>query len=119
MICLICSETDAGQMRSTRPKGSVTICQCLYCGHRTGAWPSPETAFRATVCGKCQHSSVRDEAREIAAGMMPWMRPLSFWVSFFGMKPAADELWKAAQEAWDANQKEIIEFNRAHSGARL
>lgn len=102
-----------------RPKSSVTICQCLYCGTRTGAYASDQQAIKATVCGKCVWSSGRDEAREIRVGMRPWMRPLSFWVSFFGQRPAADELYVAAQEAWDAEQARIIEFNRAHAGASL
>ncbi len=97
---------------------ALTLCKCLYCGNQTGCYPNgtdtPE--IRATVCGVCEHKSCRDEAREIAVGMRPWARPLTFWVGFFGQKPAGDGLALAAQRAWDADQDRIKWSNRKNYG---
>lgn len=64
--------------------------KCVYCGTVTGGYPlghGEADRTTPTVCGKHQYSSECDEAREIAAGIVPWQRPLSFWVGFFNMKP--------------------------------
>lgn len=65
-------------------------CRCLYCRVITGSTLDGITE-KATVCSTCVWSSERDEAREIAAGMGPWSRPLSFWVGFFHQHPAEPE----------------------------
>jgi hypothetical protein len=57
---------------------------CLYCDKRTGL---ASERGRRVVCYGCAWRRDRDEAREIAAGMKPWARPLSFWVGFFGWRP--------------------------------
>lgn len=51
-------------------------CHCLYCNVVTG-----HGSGRKTVCGACQWGP-RDEAREIAAGMGPWYRPVIYPVLF-------------------------------------
>jgi hypothetical protein len=91
-------------------------CTCLYCGIVTGISDRPG---RKTVCGRCVWAPERSEARELAAGMRPWARPLSFWVHFFGQTPVDDETAAHAQAKWDAEQQRIREFNDAHMGACL
>jgi hypothetical protein len=86
-------------------------CRCLYCDRVTGQSDRPG---RKTVCGACCHRSDRSEARELASGMRPWMRPLSFWVHFFGQTPVDDTVAAGAQAAWDAEQARIKAFNEAH-----
>lgn len=60
--------------------------RCLYCDKVTG---HPGYWIK-TVCGDCVWRSDRDERREVEAGMRPWARPLSFWVSFFKQRPMSD-----------------------------
>lgn len=88
-----------------------TTCRCLYCEAVTGRYLSREAGERKTVCGNCSLAKHRDEASEVAAGLRPWARPLSFWVGFFGQKalPAAEAA--EAQARWDAGQARIGESN--------
>lgn len=82
---------------------------CLYCNTVTGR----NTDGLPTVCGNCQFSA-RDEAREVAAGLRPWARPVRPLLLFLGQKPMPDAA--AAQAKWDAEQEQIRDFNERHSG---
>lgn len=87
-------------------------CHCLYCGVLTG-----HGSGNPTVCGQCQYRTDRDERREVESGVdggRPWMRPLSFWVRFFGQTPMPADEAAAAQAAWDAEQERIKQFNAEH-----
>jgi len=53
------------------------------------------------VCGRCRWDVPRDEAREVAAGMRPWARPLSFWVGYFGWKALPDAEAAIEQDRWE------------------
>ena len=107
-----------------RPSGSITgeevsgapvIAEfpvtCVYCGRRTGISSEPD---RKTVCYGCQWSAGRDEAKENAAGMRPWARPLSFWVRFFGWQALPDAEAAIEQAKWDRQQAAIGIRNESH-----
>jgi hypothetical protein len=87
-----------------------TVCPCLYCGKVTGTYLSKEPVKRSTVCLNCQWEPFRDEAREVAAGMRPWARPLHFFCAGTSMP---DELAVQCQAKWDAKQAEISRRNLA------
>lgn len=63
------------------------VCRCLYCDKVTGR---DVPVAHPTVCERCTWLAKRDEALEIAAGMGPWSRPLSYWVRFCGWKPTKE-----------------------------
>ncbi len=87
-------------------------CTCLYCGRETARTALPA---HQVVCSGCALLP-RNEAREIAAGMGPWARPLRASVGLTRSTPAPDPLYHAAKDAWDQRQREIAEFNAAHAG---
>lgn len=97
-----------------------TTCRCLYCSKVTGSYPSLKSESRSTVCSDCTWGS-RDEAREVAAGMRPWMRPpmYPFLNAFLRreLKWMPDHKAAAAQARWDAEQERIKQFNREHAGS--
>jgi hypothetical protein len=74
---------------------------CEYCGRCTGTASEPQ---RRTICYGCHWDAERDEAREVAAGMRPWARPLSFWVSYFGWKALSDAEAAIEQAKWNRQQ---------------
>ena len=83
---------------------AVWTVTCVYCGRRTGISHEPD---RKSVCYGCQWSADKDERREIAAGMRPWARPLSFWVRFFGWQALPDAEAAIEQAKWDRQQAAI------------
>lgn len=85
---------------------------CLYCGCQCGQ----STRARFVVCSACQFREERDEAREVQAGMQPWLRPQPL-LGYFGT-PMPDAEARKAQAAWDAEQQRIKDYNAARSGSR-
>jgi len=92
--------------------------KCLYCGvvtgHRQDPAPAPALNLRfhqqpISVCGSCAHKPERDEAREVAAGLRPWARPLYWTVGFLGQRAMPDAEASAVQAEWDAEQARIRE----------
>ncbi len=90
-------------------------CTCLYCGRETARTALPA---HEVVCSDCTLLP-RDEAREIAAGMSPWARPLRASVGLTRSTPAPDALYRMAKGAWDQSQREIAEYNAAHDGQKV
>src|SRR5215471_19525298 len=78
---------------------------CVYCGRRTGAAFEP---LRKIVCYGCQWDVQRDERLEVAAGMRPWARPLSFWAGYFGWKALSDAEAAMEQAKWERRQAEAV-----------
>lgn len=81
---------------------------CVYCGRRTGTTFEPQR----TVCGRCRWDAARDEGREVAAGMRPWARPLSFWVGYFGWKALPDAEAAIEQSRWERRCAQTARITR-------